>query len=78
MPAANRLTEVLRIQEKAYREELANFAELGDEGEVWFGREVLDTVVKWTGDLLRRIYGEALTKTETPTASGSAESNHCS
>ncbi|KAM6504477.1 S-adenosyl-L-methionine-dependent methyltransferase [Amanita muscaria] len=31
-----------------YEEELANFEEIGDEGEIWFGVESVEKMVKWT------------------------------
>ncbi|THU99054.1 hypothetical protein K435DRAFT_659702 [Dendrothele bispora CBS 962.96] len=33
---------------KVYEEELANFREIGDEGEIWFGEESVDKMVEWT------------------------------
>ncbi|KAG0459683.1 hypothetical protein HPP92_022811 [Vanilla planifolia] len=37
--------------EASYAEDLANFHEHGHAGEVWFGAEVMDTVVTWTKNL---------------------------
>ncbi|KAF8638267.1 hypothetical protein AX17_002289 [Amanita inopinata Kibby_2008] len=31
----------------AYKKELANFEEIGDEGEIWFGTESLEKIVDW-------------------------------
>ncbi|KII85032.1 hypothetical protein PLICRDRAFT_328781 [Plicaturopsis crispa FD-325 SS-3] len=31
-----------------YKEEVVNFAELGDEGEIWFGPESVEKMVDWT------------------------------
>lgn len=35
----------------AYADELANFREHGHAGEIWFGSDVMDTVVSWTKSL---------------------------
>lgn len=37
--------------ESTYAEELANFHQHGDTGEVWFGEEVMDTVAAWTAQV---------------------------
>ncbi|KAL2622885.1 hypothetical protein R1flu_003090 [Riccia fluitans] len=34
--------------DSAYAEELANFREHGDAGEIWFGEEVMETMTSWT------------------------------
>ncbi|KAL3684254.1 hypothetical protein R1sor_002276 [Riccia sorocarpa] len=34
--------------DSAYTEELANFREHGDAGEIWFGEEVMETMTSWT------------------------------
>lgn len=34
-----------------YRTELANFHEIGDEGEVWFGEESIDKIVRWVAEI---------------------------
>ncbi|KAF5327455.1 hypothetical protein D9619_004223 [Psilocybe cf. subviscida] len=34
--------------DNTYDEELANFEEIGDEGEIWFGSESVDKMVDWT------------------------------
>ncbi|KAK9826461.1 hypothetical protein WJX81_001242 [Elliptochloris bilobata] len=39
--------------ESVYTDELKNLKELGDEGENWFGDDVLNTMVAWTDSLLR-------------------------
>lgn len=31
-----------------YQEELANFEEIGDEGEIWFGTETVEKMVEWS------------------------------
>ncbi|PFH52933.1 hypothetical protein AMATHDRAFT_138722 [Amanita thiersii Skay4041] len=36
----------------AYEEELANFEEIGDEGEIWFGMESVKKMVDWTLEYL--------------------------
>ncbi|XP_078431397.1 S-adenosyl-L-methionine-dependent methyltransferases superfamily protein [Wolffia australiana] len=36
----------------AYAEDLANFKDHGHAGEIWFGADVMDTVVTWTKNLL--------------------------
>ena len=36
--------------DSAYRKELSNFTEIGDEGTVWFGRDAQRRVGKWLGD----------------------------
>ncbi|TFK33234.1 S-adenosyl-L-methionine-dependent methyltransferase, partial [Crucibulum laeve] len=33
--------------DNVYGEELANFEEIGDEGEIWFGIEVLEKMIEW-------------------------------
>ncbi|KAF5367445.1 hypothetical protein D9758_003657 [Tetrapyrgos nigripes] len=38
--------------DKVYEEELANFKEIGDEGEIWFGEESVDKMVEWTEENL--------------------------
>mmetsp|Transcript_11917 Transcript_11917/g.35687 ORF Transcript_11917/g.35687 Transcript_11917/m.35687 type:complete len:247 (-) Transcript_11917:162-902(-) len=44
--------------DQAYVKELRNYTDLGDEGEVWFGRDTLDRVVAWTADLIRKHYDQ--------------------
>lgn len=44
--------------DKVYTEELLNFEERGDEGEVWFGADTLDRVVEWSADVIRQHFGE--------------------
>ncbi|GMH38423.1 hypothetical protein BSKO_06307 [Bryopsis sp. KO-2023] len=39
--------------EEAYCEEIKNLDDFGDEGEVWFGEDVLETMVEFTEDAVR-------------------------
>jgi len=34
--------------DSVYQEELANFEEIGDEGEIWFGAETVEKMVEWS------------------------------
>ncbi|KZV97431.1 S-adenosyl-L-methionine-dependent methyltransferase [Exidia glandulosa HHB12029] len=36
--------------DSVYKEEVDNFEELGDEGEVWFGTETVEKMVEWTAE----------------------------
>ncbi|TYH44380.1 hypothetical protein ES332_D11G190500v1 [Gossypium tomentosum] len=47
-------TSMLGLQsywDAAYLDELANFREHGHAGEIWFGTDVMDTVISWTKSL---------------------------
>ena len=41
------LMETLRSWDEQYATELETFQDCGDVGEIWFGRRVLDTMVRW-------------------------------
>lgn len=50
----NAIGSMLGLQsywDSAYSDELANFREHGHAGEIWFGPEVMETVVSWTRSL---------------------------
>ncbi|XP_065848561.1 uncharacterized protein [Euphorbia lathyris] len=51
-------TSMLGLQsywDAAYADELTNFREHGHAGEIWFGSDVMDTVVSWTKSLCIKI-----------------------
>ncbi|WCJ25288.1 S-adenosyl-L-methionine-dependent methyltransferases superfamily protein [Euphorbia peplus] len=51
-------TSMLGLQsywDAAYADELTNFREHGHTGEIWFGSDVMDTVVSWTKSLCIKI-----------------------
>ncbi|KAE8695205.1 putative S-adenosyl-L-methionine-dependent methyltransferases superfamily protein [Hibiscus syriacus] len=53
-PDADAMTSMLGLQsywDAAYLDELANFREHGHVGEIWFGTDVMDTVISWTKSL---------------------------
>ncbi|KAL4360741.1 hypothetical protein GQ457_04G022800 [Hibiscus cannabinus] len=53
-PDADAMTSMLGLQsywDAAYLDELANFREHGHVGEIWFGTDVMDTVISWTKNL---------------------------
>ena len=39
--------ETLRSWDEQYATELETFQDCGDVGEIWFGRRVLETMVRW-------------------------------
>lgn len=40
--------------DETYALELDNLQQNGDEGEIWFGEDVMETMVEWTADLLQK------------------------
>ncbi|XP_039054441.1 EEF1A lysine methyltransferase 2-like [Hibiscus syriacus] len=53
-PEADAMTSMFGLQsywDAAYLDEIANFREHGHVGEIWFGTDVMDTVISWTKNL---------------------------
>ena len=46
------VTLLLFSWDKQYELELENFLDHGDIGEIWFGKRIMDTIVKWVTDTM--------------------------
>eukprot|EP00210_Caulerpa_lentillifera_P000206 g201.t1 len=47
----------LEYWDAAYKQEYENFTDFGDEGEIWFGEDVLETLISWLNQCIQSRFG---------------------